>query len=102
MKLKPFNITDLRDKNSNDKKEFLLKNNGNKKYFNIKIQMPGIGGKERTIKIYLDDDIKKIIDNFSKIFYIKQEVKEKLVKIIEDLKNNYLEKNNIIFNNEFK
>jgi hypothetical protein len=97
MKLKPFNITDLREQKEKDKrnKNCNFKEIENKKYFNINFKMPGVNGKERKIKIYLDDDIKKIIDNFSKIYYLKTEVKEKLTKIIIDLKNDYLEKNHI-------
>ena len=97
MKVKPFNITDLREQKKNDKrnKSYNYKEIENKKYFNINIKMPGVNGKETMIKIYLDDDIKKIIDNFSKIYYLKTEVKEKLTKIIIDLKNDYLEKNHI-------
>ena len=68
------------------------------KYFHIKIKIPGIGGKERTIKIYLDDDIEKSVDKFCKIYNLKENIKEKLTKIIIDLRNNYLEKNKITIN----
>ncbi len=97
MKLKPFNIIDLRKKNEKDKrnKSIGYKKIKNKKYFNINIKMPGSNGKEKMIKIYLDDDIKKIIDNFSKIYNLKNDLKEKLTKIIIDLKNDYLKKNHI-------
>jgi hypothetical protein len=100
MKLKPFNITDLRNKDNEDNKRsnsFILKNH-KKKFFNIQIKIPGIGGKERIMKIYLDDDIKNNVDTFCKIYNIKENIKEKLTKVIIDLRNDYLEKNkNIIF-----
>ena len=95
MKLKPFNITDLRtknDDNSKRNKSNVLKN-PKKRYFNIQIKIPGIGGKERIMKIYLDDDIKNNVDKFCKIYNINEEIKEKLIKIIIESRNDYLDKN---------
>ena len=98
--MKPFNITDLRNKNKDNNKRnksCVLQSRDNR-YFHIKIKIPGIGGKERTIKIYLDDDIGKSIDKFCKIYNLKENIKEKLTKIIIDLRDDYLDKNKIIIN----
>ncbi len=100
MKMKPFNITDLRNtkKDNNKRNKSCVLQSHDNRYFHIKIKIPGIGGKERTIKIYLDDDIEKSVDKFCKIYNLKENIKEKLTKIIIDLRNNYLEKNKITIN----
>ena len=79
----PFNITDM-------KKE---KNQKNKKndYFTMKIKIPN--GQERTLKINIKNDPYKIASNFCKIYSIKENVKEKLIKNIINCQNVYLNVN---------
>ena len=81
-KIVPFEITDLKKIEKNEKKK--------SRFFNVEIEMPGV--KERVLKIYLEDEIKVIVDNFCKIYCIKEEIKDLLIQTIINAKNQYLEK----------
>ena len=78
----PFDITDLREKEKNEVKK--------SRFFNVEIEMPGV--KERVLKIYIEDEVKVIVDNFCKIYCIKEEIKDLLIQTIINAKNKYLEK----------
>ena len=80
----PFNITDMRKKNKK-------KNNRNgNEFFTLQIKIPI--GKLKKIKIYKDDDANKIADEFCRIYSIKDNVKQKLIKNIIKYQNLYLKK----------
>ena len=85
--IQPFNITDL--KKNNDKKDFKK----NEQFFTIQIKIPN--GKERHIKVYLNEDPYDVADNFCKTYCLKNEVKERLAKTILNFRNLYLQKNHI-------
>ena len=74
----PFDITDMKNKY---KKRSNKSNNKNKnEFFNLQIKIPK--GKMKTIKIYTNDDPYKVADEFCKIFSIKENVKQKLIRNI--------------------
>ena len=85
--IQPFNITDL--KKNNDKKDFKK----DEQFFTIQIKIPN--GKERHIKVYLNEDPYDVADNFCKTYCLKNEVKERLAKTILNFRNLYLQKNHI-------
>ena len=80
----PFNITDLRKEKFHKKKK-------EGEYFTMKIKIPN--GQERTLKINIKNDPYKIASNFCKIYSIKENVKEKLIKNIINCQNVYLNVN---------
>ena len=63
--------------------------NGNE-FFTLQIKIPI--GKLKKIKIYKDDDANKIADEFCRIYSIKDNVKQKLIKNIIKYQNLYLKK----------
>ena len=77
----PFNITDLR-------KEKIQKKKKEDDYFTMKIKIPN--GQERTLKINIKNDPYKIANNFCKIYSIKENGKQKLIKNIINCQNVYL------------
>jgi len=99
-KILPFNITDLKKnnkKNNNNNKNENENNNNNKKtsndFFTIQIKIPN--GKERMIKVFVNEDPYDIANNFCKTYGLKKEVIERLAKTILNFRNLYLQKNNI-------
>jgi len=79
----PFNITDMRKDRKKEKKE---------ECFIMKIKIPN--GQMRTLKININSDPYKIANDFCKIYSIKDNVKQKLIKNIINCQNICL-KNNI-------
>ena len=77
----PFNITDLRKEKFHKKKK-------EGEYFTMKIKIPN--GQERTLKINIKNDPYKIANNFCKIYSIKENGKQKLIKNIINCQNVYL------------
>ena len=97
-KIQPFNITDLKKYNKNNNNN--IENNNNNKsndFFTIQIKIPN--GKERMIKVYVNEDPYDIANNFCKTYGLKKEVIERLAKTILNFRNLYLQKNNINNNN---
>ena len=99
MKIKPLNITDLKNFKKNEIKNIIHKNNlnityednesdGNDDYFTIDLKLPN--GKIRKIKVYEKDDPIEIAENFCKTYKIKDNIKEKLVMNIKSFKEKYL------------
>ena len=97
-KIKPFNITDLKSKgyrstNSNAiNNDNISENNKEEQdeYFSIQITIPN--GKERVLRISKYDDPEYIADNFCKIYGLKDEIKNRLIKTIYHFINLYLNK----------
>ena len=79
----PFNITDMKKDRKKEKKE---------ECFIMKIKIPN--GQMRTLKININSDPYKIANDFCKIYSIKENVKQKLIKNIINCQNICL-KNNI-------
>ena len=104
-KIQPFNITDLKKNNKNNNNNNKNENNNNNKktsndFFTIQIKIPN--GKERMIKVYVNEDPYDIANNFCKTYGLKKEVIERLAKTILNFRNLYLQKNNINNNNIIK
>ena len=85
-KVRPFDITDLKPKDSSIKEN----NIENEEYFSIQITIPN--GKERLLKISKNDDPEEIADSFCKIYGLKSEIKARLIKTINHFVNLYLKK----------
>ena len=62
----------------------------NEESFNVQIKIPN--GKERIIKVYLSDDPYDVADNFCKTYCLKEEIKERLGKMILNYRTVYLQK----------
>jgi hypothetical protein len=96
--LKNYVFIPKNNNNNNNKNE---NNNNNKKtsndFFTIQIKIPN--GKERMIKVYVNEDPYDIANNFCKTYGLKKEVIERLAKTILNFRNLYLQKNNINNNN---
>ena len=98
----PPNITDIRrmkekEKNKklngiNDNEKYFNENEseGNDEYFNLKIKLPN--GKKQTLKIYENDDAKKIVEEFCLINSIDDNTKNKLIDKIEKCQKEFLNK----------
>jgi len=83
----PFNITDMkkeRKKNNDD-------------YFIMKIKIPN--GQMKSIKINIESDPYKIANEFCKVYSIKENMKQKLIKNIINCQNTYLNVNKYNINN---
>ena len=104
MNIKPFDITDIRKQNKEIKKQIYKKNNtqyddnssiiesdGYDDYFTIEVLVQN--GKKKVLKIYQDDDPKKVAENFCKTYQIKNEIKKKLIENIYNFKKEYLKNN---------
>ena len=94
-KIKPFDITDLRkSKVPSGKKtqnaSSLSTKGKNEESFNVQIKIPN--GKERIIRVYLSDDPYDVADNFCKTYCLKEEIKERLGKMILNYRTVYLQK----------
>lgn len=85
-KIRPFNITDLKQK----EKDFETNQNKDDEYFSIQITIPN--GKERILRIGRKDDPEQIAANFCKIYGLKPEIKSRLTKTITHFVNLYLKK----------
>lgn len=100
--IQPFNITDLRKQQDKELKEMMTRtktefndynchddeeSDGNDEYFTIQVKIPS--GKERTIRIYEDDDPYEIANNFCKTYCMKDEIKNRLAANICNFKNTY-------------
>ena len=99
--IQPFDITDLRkgkkvemnyNSESNNKKNVKENVINEEECFNIQIKIPN--GKERVIKVYLNDEPYDIADNFCKTYCLKEEIKERLAKTILNYRNIYLQTRN--------
>ena len=98
----PPNITDIRrmkekEKNKklngiNDNEKYFNENEseGNDEYFNLQIKLPN--GKKQTLKIYENDDAKKIVEEFCLINSIDDNTKNKLIDKIEKCQKEFLNK----------
>lgn len=106
--IKPFDITDMRrleekereemdglnkkqkDKPKKQKEE--EKDNDNddddEDYFTIQVKIPS--GKERTLRIYPDDNAFEVATNFCHTYCIKDEVRDRLAANIHHFQNQYL------------
>ena len=83
----PFNITDMKKK--------IKKNNND--YFIMKIKIPN--GQMKSIKINIESDPYKIANEFCKVYSIKENMKQKLIKNIINCQNTYLNVNKYNINN---
>jgi len=83
----PFNITDMKKK--------IKKNNDD--YFIMKIKIPN--GQMKSIKINIESDPYKIANEFCKVYSIKENMKQKLIKNIINCQNTYLNVNKYNINN---
>ena len=81
--ISPFNITDMK------RKQKRKKNPENEDYFTLQIKIPN--GQLRTIKIYSNSDPYKIAGEFCRIYSLKDNIKEKLIKNIIECKRAYLD-----------
>ena len=77
---------------SNNKKNVKENVINEEECFNIQIKIPN--GKERVIKVYLNDEPYDIADNFCKTYCLKEEIKERLAKTILNYRNIYLQTRN--------
>ena len=82
----PFNITDMKKEKQ--------KNND---YFIMKIKIPN--GQMKSIKINIESDPYKIANEFCKVYSIKENMKQKLIKNIINCQNTYLNVNKYNINN---
>ena len=95
MNIQPFNITDIRKYNEKKIKDLCNKTNTeleddnsdsseNNDYCNLQIKVPN--GREIIIKLYKKSEADKIADNLCKIYCLKDDIREKLKRIIEEKK----------------
>ena len=68
-------------------------NENDDQYFSIQITIPS--GKERTLKVHVDDDPFEIADNFCKVYGMKDEIKERLARTIIKFMEIYLKNEKI-------
>ena len=76
----PFNITDMRRKK--------IKKEENNDFFTMKIKIPN--GQMKNLKIDINSDPYKISNDFCKIYSIKDDAKQKLIKNIINCQNVFL------------
>ena len=65
---------------------------GNTEYFNLQIKLPN--GRTQTLKVYENDDVNKVIEEFCKIHSIDDYIKNKLVTNILNCQKQFLVKGN--------
>jgi hypothetical protein len=65
---------------------------GNTDYFNLQIKLPN--GKTQTLKIYENDDVNKVVEEFCKIHSIDNNIKNKLILNIKNYQKEFLNKGN--------
>ena len=80
----PFNITDMKRKK--------IKKEENNDFFTMKIKIPN--GQMKNLKIDIKSDPYKISNDFCKIYSIKDDVKQKLIKNIINCQNVFLKVKN--------
>jgi hypothetical protein len=78
MNIEPFDLTTQKKKDSTDNKDY------------ITIELFVQNGKKQILKINKDDDTDKIVNNFCKTFYVKNDIKKKLINVLRDYKKEYL------------
>lgn len=88
-KIKPFDITDLKPKETSIENE--KKFDDDDEYFSIHITIPN--GKERVLRISRYDNPEELADNFCKIYGLKEEIRQRLTQTIEHFMGLYLNKN---------
>ncbi len=95
MNIQPFNITDIRKYNEKKIKDLCNKTNTeleddnsdsseNNDYCNLQIKVPN--GREIIIKLYKKSEADKIAENLCKIYCLKDDIRDKLKRVIEEKK----------------
>jgi len=84
--IQPFNITDL-TRTEEDKEKFT--NTEEEDFVSIDISIAK--GKTRQIKVHKNDDPNELAKNFCLVYGLKEEIAERLTKMIQDYMATYLE-----------